>query len=95
MNKYQLALEVFSDNTKLTQHNIDELQWANEVIIELIDKETPTKPIWEQNPCVSWESISVPLCPKCKANLIINGTSYKRCLNELCEQKIDWSDENE
>ena len=91
MNKYQEALDWLVDNSKLDQFNIGNSQSANEIIQELVDKETPTK----LNVNVDKE-----YC-RCKCNLDFweidldyfkrKGLSY--CPN--CGQKIDWSDEDE
>ena len=91
MNKYQEALDWLVDNSKLDQFNIGNSQSANEIIQELVDKETPTK----LNVNVDKE-----YC-RCKCNLDFweidldyfkrKGLSY--CPN--CGQKIDWSAEDE
>lgn len=55
-------------------------------IKELVDKETPMKPI---------DTIIVPLCPRCHKDTVKSTDyslrEYNRCTE--CGQKIDWSDE--
>ena len=43
MNKYQEALEFLCDNSKLTQFNINQSQWASETIQELVGKHEKIK----------------------------------------------------
>ena len=88
MNKYQIALEVYSDNTKMTPHNIDELQWADEVIQELVDKETPMRPL-KQYP-IDWGIGNYGWCDVCN-----HGVNYQQNRCDNCGQKLDWSDEDE
>ena len=83
MNKYQEALEFLCDNSKLTQFNIGQSQWASETLQELVDKETPKKPLPPK------DTFFLHQCPNCKVDFI--GSSIDRC---QCGQKIDWS-ENE
>lgn len=84
MNKYQLALEILSDNAEMTPQNIDELQWADAVIKELVDKETPMKlkPNGEN-------------CGNC--NELVYREYEKQCDNycDGCGQKLDWTSEDE
>ena len=80
MNKYQEALEFLCDNSKLTQFNIGQSQWASETLQELVDKETPKKPLPPK------DTFFLHQCPNCKVDFI--GSSIDRC---QCGQKIDWN----
>ena len=84
MNKYQEALEFLCDNSKLTQFNIGQSQWASETLQELVDKDTPMKPInveFNTHGGVMWG-----YCPRCNS-LMVGNTG---CANNECRQKIDW-----
>ena len=80
MNKYQEALEFLCENSKLTQFNIGQSQWASETLQELVDKETPKKPLPPK------DTFFLHQCPNCKVDFI--GSSIDRC---QCGQKIDWN----
>ena len=80
MNKYQVALDFLCDNSKLTQFNIGESQWASETLQELVDKATPKKPLPPK------DTFFLHQCPNCKVDFI--GSSIDRC---QCGQKIDWN----
>lgn len=82
MNKYQEALEFLCDNSKLTQFNIGQSQWASETLQELVDKETPKKPLPPK------DTFFLHQCPNCKVDFI--GSSIDRC---QCGQKIGWNEE--
>ena len=80
MNKYQEALEFLCDNSKLTQFNIGQSQWASETLQELVDRETQKKPLPPK------DTFFLHQCPNCKVDFI--GSSIDRC---QCGQKLDWS----
>lgn len=81
-NKYQDALNSLNPNYIGEQ----EYSWrkADEILQELVDKETPMK--------VTNIHVDEWYCPNCFQEI---GTSshYKRCPE--CGQKLDWSNENE
>lgn len=52
------------------------------IIKELIDKEVPMKPV------------EGSLCGKCDNHLVLIKFKFLRCLNPQCEQKVDWSEED-
>ena len=101
MNKYQKALEVFCENTKLTQFNIGQLQWASEELQELVDKvpyyeeledkATPKKPILTLE-CEFDDIEDDEICAEnyyCKVCNNSLDTLDKFCSN--CGQALDWS----
>lgn len=57
---------------------------VKEIEQELIDRETPRKPLWDNNGYIK--------CNTCKLSLVsTNDQLINYCSN--CGQKIDWSDE--
>jgi len=100
MNKYQKALEVFCENTKLTQFNIGQLQWASEELQELVDKvpyyeeledkATPKKPKNIKQDETTFGNINGK-CPNCTREVFGDCYEYydKYCSN--CGQALDWS----
>ena len=84
MNKYQVALDFLCDNSKLTQFNIGESQWASETLQELVDKATPKKPLE-----IIFNNFGmgerIGRCPNCK---ILVNQFQTHC---KCDQKLDWS----
>lgn len=94
MNIYQEAIEVFCDNTKLTEFNINQLQWASETLQVLVDRATPMKPIcyWDnQNELYKYD------CSSCRKQLAKHGEHSninkvkKPNICSTCGQAIDWS----
>ena len=83
MNKYQVALDFLCDNSKLTQFNIGESQWASETLQELVDKATPKKPLE-----IIFNNFGmgerIGRCPNCK---ILVNQFQTHC---TCDQKLDW-----
>lgn len=77
-NEYQKAL----NNLLLTARKTKDVN----IIQELVDKETPIKPI---------VTIVFPLCPMCHKESVrsndYGSIKYNRCTE--CGQKIDWSEE--
>lgn len=93
MNKHQEALDFLCDNSKLTQFNIGQSQWASETLQELVDKATPIKPI---QVIKTFRNIDLSMfdCPKC--NLGVMPSAYPPGLNDYCShcgQRLDWSDD--
>lgn len=81
MNKYQEAL----NNLILTARKTEDIR----TIQELVDKETPMKPI----PCfTTHQTIKWWACPRCNAEMLFENQG---CRNNDCRQKIDWSEDNE
>lgn len=95
MNKYQDALEFLCENSKLTQFNISQLQWASETLQELVDKATPKKPNKLTYKLLLDEGWKYE-CPTCKCAIGINDNASDY-MNEdsfcpTCSQAIDWSE---
>ena len=89
MNKYQEAQEYMDMIWNSKGWSRVEINWlAIEQIIELIDKETPKKPIIKRN---THGHIMWGTCDICKSEepIWFGG----RCSNNDCGQRIDWSDE--
>lgn len=57
--------------------------YAKEMIINMINKDTPMKPII----CNTWS------CPKCGKTYLIGNEEHEYCPN--CGQSIDWNEEEE
>ena len=118
MDKYQVALNNIiksccsycndnngCQNCKIKQRcNATAKKWVD-TLQELIDKETPMKPIKEiiddsyddndRSIDFQWERIK---CPNCKEDLVSEPefrdfVDYPYC--PLCSQKLDWSDNDE
>ena len=89
MNKYQEALEFLCDNSKLTQFNIGQSQWASETLQELVDKATPKTPLIE--------NMSYICCPNCLSDEIeyydYHHNEVKLNYCNRCGQAIDWSED--
>lgn len=88
LNKLRFAVSIAQD---LPYKECNELC---DILQKLVDKETPMKPIYE-NDLVD-ENIVVDTwayCPKCKEELEHNRWGEKYC--SYCGQKLDWSDINE
>ena len=82
-NKYQEALNY------LDWHCSVEHKEQQELLQELVDKETPLRVI--KLKCYRNEEYNA--CPKCNTNVYIDDHDYylERC--DVCGQKLDWSDE--
>lgn len=83
MNKYQEALDILSClMSRKTEDDYTPFEYrkAQATLQELVDKATPTKPIWEFD--------DEPICPYCRS--VLDGDE-EHC--EVCDQRIDWSDE--
>lgn len=90
MNKYEEALSYFEmeDGEDVTVT----IDWYENWLIlrELVQKETPLKPIWKLAGVTS-QRYYVPHCPTCD-----NAVTFGRCCgNNDCRQKLDWSEGNE
>ena len=93
MNKYQEALnriKVHVPDYKLINNHIVEVDKHSDLckLQELIDRETPMKPIIKRN---THGHIMWGICDICKSREPI--WFGQRCSNDTCGQKIDWSDE--
>ena len=85
MNKYQEALnKVYEIISDLDFGSQKECAIQLKMIQELVDKETPKKPIRFKNSIY----ISLPKCPICKT--IPHTGNQKYC--DECGQKLDWSE---
>ena len=86
-NKYEEALNYFLDREEGENITVT-CDWSiyAEELKELVDKETPMKP----------NGIK---CGKCGSWVVedtrMGTTHFHRCRNIECEQKIDWSDNND
>ena len=91
MNKYQEALDFLCDNSKLTQFNIGQSQWASETLQELVDKATPKKPIIQtfKQAFGNHKLVNFSFCPVCRARVEVG----RCCSNNDCRQAIDWSED--
>lgn len=89
MNKYQKSLNYISELAAWTRSDSD-VEQHKDLIQELIDKETPMKPIKETNN----EDYFIN-CPKCGDLVYVDDWNayLHRC--EWCGQKIDWSEDEE
>lgn len=87
MNKYQEALNTLEKHA----HESPKIEWVliHEVnaIQELVDKETPMKPIFDRMDL---------LCGRCES---VGIKDYNELVNEVycsrCGQRIDWGKEDE
>lgn len=87
MNKYQEALNNYSENVDYRDYSTKTVDIVNEsydTLQELVDKETPMK----VNK-IDWTSTVIYRCVKC-GKKITNG-NY--CIN--CGQKLDWGGDDE
>lgn len=114
-NKYQEALNYIVRNScykkticsECNMHNNCHIPAKRDVDIlqELVDKATPTKPalaeiycdrktdIYDEN---GWIDPDICCCPSCKKLAIYDfeyDEKYKHCT--FCGQRIDWSDEDD
>lgn len=97
MNKYQQALNQWIEDTdrcigdKLVNDNHEEIN----ILQELVDKATPTKPnIWGDGIDSDGEIIyDMYDCPYCHKSYEIDYEKYKYCPN--CGQCLDWGDIDE
>ena len=81
MNKYQKALN-YLDWYCSVRHTEQQ-----DLLQELVDRETPKKPTKNDKANHDWNS---RFCPNCGRSLLFKGAG---CINNDCRQKIDWSDE--
>ncbi len=90
MNKYQEALDFFVIGRDFTTEETEEMYDMRSILLELVDKETPMKPI------------NTIRCANCGGNKVkeyltdvyenFEGIlNYSYCGD--CGQKIDWSEE--
>lgn len=84
MNKYQEALDFLCDNSKLTQFNIGQSQWASETLQELVDKATPTEVVGLS----LTHDGHVGNCPYCAKFVRVRGEKPNIC---ECGQKLIWN----
>ena len=87
MNKHQEALEFLCENSKLTQFNIGQSQWASETLQELVDKATPKRVVGLS---ITYDGL-VGNCPSCKKFVRQQDSKPNLC---ECTQQIDWSQDD-
>lgn len=90
MNKYQGALEYINKKCKLDQLKFNSMI-GNEMVSrieELVDKETPVKPIVEDARKFGYSYGHSYICPEC--NKVYVNVKHNYCPN--CGQKLDWSE---
>lgn len=93
MNRYQEALHFLSINEECNSTKCNECSIktvchkysAINTLQELVDKETPKKPIKKN---ISNDDEDYDYCPCCEE---VSGSYQKYC--DKCGQKLDWSDE--
>lgn len=86
MNKYKDALTYLRKSIVVTDHKQKErVNQCISVLQELIDKATPKKP----TNC--GKTIYIPACPYCRN--VLGSTVDNHC--RKCNQRIDWSEEDE
>ena len=90
MNKYQEALDFLCDNSKLTQFNIGQSQWASETLQELVDKATPKKVKRIDEVFNGRVDFHQEFCGNCGAELF-EFEELKYCQD--CGQALDWSED--
>ena len=87
MNKYQKALNYLDWHCNVVHKKQQDL------LQELVDRETPIKPILREfinkYDCEDYEY----LCGKCKDHLAYHRGRVDRCNDNECNQLADWSDE--
>lgn len=95
MNKYQQALNFLYNTIKDNLISFDDTEKeAVEILQELVDKATPTKPsIWgdgyDDKGNIIYDMYD---CPNCGKSYEIDYEKYDHC--PKCGQRIDWSDED-
>lgn len=90
-NKYQEALDTIAGMTTMNLLTIGERSLTKPLVArlqELVDKETPRKPIKLEDGKYSCDSCSMAFTVKCLKNRFL---SHTYC--DVCGQKLDWSDE--
>lgn len=101
MNKYKRALNKIGDTLTyyMVRKDLNQLPSGNEIfdsmttLRELVDKETPKKPLDVCTPVVKWG-----LCPVCKGELNKLGGKPNRVFSNQkycpdCGQALDWSED--
>jgi len=98
MNNYQLALKDVAYRLHLREGLKEENYQGDESLVklqELVNKETPKKPIRICLNRYEFDDCEVDVCPNCKntEQTIVSddgsGQKFKRC--HECGQAIDWS----
>ena len=101
MNKYQKALNTIGDTLTYymvgkdlaSLHSVNEIGDSMATLREIVNKETPKKPLDVCTPVVKWG-----LCPVCKGELNKLGGKPNRVFSNQkycpdCGQALDWSEE--
>ena len=106
INKYQEALDKLRDKTSTeVRENYKDNQGLYRIRVighknkecdtlqELVDKETPMKPIREEYVNTHGYKEYGYSCGKCKRGLLCHCSNIYRCEDTECNQVIDWSEE--
>ena len=96
MNKYQEALDLLSNTIKDNLISFDNSEKkAIEILQELADKATPTKPSYWGDGYDNQGKLIYDMydCPRCGKSYEIDYEKYDHCPE--CGQRIDWSDEDD
>lgn len=101
MNKYQKALNTIGDTLTYymvgkdlaSLHSVNEIGDSMATLREIVNKETPKKPLDVCTPVVKWG-----LCPVCKGELNKLGGKPNRVFSNQkycpdCGQALDWSED--
>lgn len=87
MNKYQEALDRFEEAFRNITLDDDLTNERRDLIQELVDKETPKKPINQFETDFGLGNVGDCVCGA--------EVNYQQMYCSECGQKIDWSSENE
>lgn len=88
MNKYQEAkawIDKINDHAEWTRCDIEEPALSQ--LKELVDRDTPKKPIKDESSKIRY--VQTYVCPNCGGGF--SGMISNFCYH--CGQKLDWSDE--
>lgn len=101
MNKYKEALNTIGDTLTYymvgkdlaSLHSVNEIGDSMATLREIVNKETPKKPLDVCTPVVKWG-----LCPVCKGELNKLGGKPNRVFSNQkycpdCGQALDWSED--
>lgn len=101
MNKYQKALNTIGNTLTYymvgkdlaSLHSVNEIGDSMATLREIVNKETPKKPLDVCTPVVKWG-----LCPVCKGELNKLGGKPNRVFSNQkycpdCGQALDWSED--
>lgn len=88
MNKYQEALDIID----MGGASYEQTQKARTLLMELIDKATPNKPMIESDGDWNGEPVyDTWVCPNCETKYELDYDHHDYCPN--CGQHIDWRED--